>query len=146
MRRGVYTGPLVLNWVAIGGGADGPEPVQPDGVRAPRAAGRVLTMEPDAQRAAAGHHGHRRWACTCAWASRTTSGAARASASPACSRWSRWCASRANFTVDVAGGGEARRLYRIGEHYGSADETLTALGWAPNRREGERGMPLRRVA
>ena len=26
IRRGVYTGPLVLNWVAIGGGADGPNP------------------------------------------------------------------------------------------------------------------------
>ncbi|MCK7576850.1 MAG: hypothetical protein MZV65_13895 [Chromatiales bacterium] len=37
IRRGVYTGPLVLNWVAIGGGADGPEPVQHDGVHARRA-------------------------------------------------------------------------------------------------------------
>ena len=26
IRRGVYTGPLVLNWVVIGGGADGPNP------------------------------------------------------------------------------------------------------------------------
>ena len=26
MRKGVYCGPLVLNWVAIGGGADGPNP------------------------------------------------------------------------------------------------------------------------
>ena len=26
IRRGAYTGPLVLNWVAIGGGADGPNP------------------------------------------------------------------------------------------------------------------------
>ena len=26
IRRGVYTGPLVLNWVGIGGGADGPNP------------------------------------------------------------------------------------------------------------------------
>ncbi|MBP6777875.1 MAG: 3-keto-5-aminohexanoate cleavage protein, partial [Piscinibacter sp.] len=26
IRRGVYTGPLVLNWVSIGGGADGPNP------------------------------------------------------------------------------------------------------------------------
>jgi len=26
IRRGVFTGPLVLNWVVIGGGADGPNP------------------------------------------------------------------------------------------------------------------------
>ena len=26
IRRGNYTGPLVLNWVGIGGGADGPNP------------------------------------------------------------------------------------------------------------------------
>ena len=26
IRRGAYTGPLILNWVAIGGGLDGPNP------------------------------------------------------------------------------------------------------------------------
>ena len=34
---------------------------------------------------------------------------------------------------DVATGAQARRLYRIGEHYASADETLGRLGYAPNR-------------
>jgi LuxR family maltose regulon positive regulatory protein len=43
-------------------------------------------------------------------------------------------------------GDEARRIYRIGVHNGSADETLARLGYAPNRRPGERGAPLRRAA
>ena len=34
----------------------------------------------------------------------------------------------------------------IGEHYGSTDETLASLGYAPNRHAGERGAPLRRAA
>ena len=29
IRRGVYKGPLILNWVAIGGGFDAPEHLQP---------------------------------------------------------------------------------------------------------------------
>ena len=47
---------------------------------------------------------------------------------------------------DVATGAQARAIYRIGEHYRSADETLARLGWAPNRQPGERGAPLRRAA
>src|SRR5262249_22657246 len=45
IRRGVYSGPLNLNWVAIGGGADGPNPYTlMDFVRrAPD--GAVLTIE-----------------------------------------------------------------------------------------------------
>ena len=37
IRRGVYTGPLVLNWVAHRRRRRRPEPVQHDGVRPPRA-------------------------------------------------------------------------------------------------------------
>ena len=35
IRRGIYTGPLTMNWAAIGGGLDGPEPLQHDGVHPP---------------------------------------------------------------------------------------------------------------
>jgi hypothetical protein len=34
---------------------------------------------------------------------------------------------------DIADGREARRIYRIGEFYTSADETLARNGFAPNR-------------
>jgi hypothetical protein len=44
---------------------------------------------------------------------------------------------------DVASGPEAREIYRLGTWYRDADETLAQLGWAPNRRPGERGVPQR---
>jgi uncharacterized protein (DUF849 family) len=37
MRRGVYMGPLVMNWVAIGGGMDAAPPLQPGQLPARRA-------------------------------------------------------------------------------------------------------------
>ena len=40
----------------------------------------------------------------------------------------------------VADGKEARDIYRIGEWYADADETLAKLGWAPNRQPGQIGF------
>jgi hypothetical protein len=49
------------------------------------------------------------------------------------------------FGRGIADGQEARRIYRIGELYRSADEALAANGFAPNRKP--RGnKPLRAVA
>jgi len=47
---------------------------------------------------------------------------------------------------EVATGEDARRIYQIGRRYATADETLAALGYTPNRRAGERGEPLPRAA
>jgi uncharacterized protein (DUF849 family) len=44
---------------------------------------------------------------------------------------------------EVATGEEAKRIYQIGTHYKTADETLAKLGYAPNRRAGEVGVPVR---
>ena len=41
---------------------------------------------------------------------------------------------------EVATGKEAREIYRLDEHYASAEETLAKLGYAPNRRPGQRGF------
>ena len=41
---------------------------------------------------------------------------------------------------EVATGKEARDIYRLDEHYSSADETLAKLGYAPNRQPGQRGF------
>ena len=41
---------------------------------------------------------------------------------------------------DVATAKEARRIYRLGEFYKDADETLARNGFAPNRRHGQRGF------
>ncbi len=143
IRRGVYTGPLVLNWVAIGGGADGPNPYNmmefirrtPDGA--------VLSIEalmrnvlPLATMAIAmGLH------VRCGiednlWGrkgERMTS----VQQVEQLARVSR------ELHREVATGEEARRIYQIGVHYRDADETLAKLGYPPNRKTGERGVPVR---
>lgn len=43
---------------------------------------------------------------------------------------------------DIASGEEARQIYKIGQSYRDADETLAKLGWAPNRARGQRGVPV----
>jgi hypothetical protein len=47
---------------------------------------------------------------------------------------------------EVATGKQAKTIYKLGEHYGTTDEALARIGYAPNRQPGERGAPLRRVA
>ena len=44
---------------------------------------------------------------------------------------------------DVATADDARRIYKLGERYRSTDETLASIGFAPNRKAGERGIPGR---
>jgi hypothetical protein len=44
------------------------------------------------------------------------------------------------FGRGIADGKEARRIYRIGEFYRDADETLAKNGFAPNRTVGQRGL------
>ncbi len=41
---------------------------------------------------------------------------------------------------EVATGKEAREIYRTGETYRDADETLAKLGFAPNRKPGQVGF------
>jgi hypothetical protein len=43
---------------------------------------------------------------------------------------------------EVASGEDARRIYQVGTRYDTVDETLARLGYTPNRRPGERGVPL----
>ena len=146
IRRGVYTGPLVLNWVGIGGGADGPNPRNllefvnrcPDNA--------VLTVESIMRNVlplgtmaiAMGLHVRvgiedNLWGRK---GQRITS----------VQQVEQFVRIARELHRDVATGEDARRIYRIGEHWGSTDETLARLGYAPNRREGERGAPLRRAA
>jgi uncharacterized protein (DUF849 family) len=146
VRRGVYTGPLMLTWVALGGGFDGPSPYNmmefikrvPDGA--------VLTLETlmrsvlpvNAMALAMGLH-------------------------PRCgiedNLWKRPGEKMTSVEQieqlvrisrelgrEVASGKEARRIYRLGEHYGSVEETLAKVGYAPNRKPGERGVPVRAAA
>ncbi len=142
IRRGQYTGPLVLNWVAIGGGADGPNPrnLMEFINRCPQNA--VLTVESlmrhvlplNTMAIAMGLHVRvgiedNLWGRP---GERMTS----------VQQVEQVVRIARELHRDVASGEDARRIYRIGERYGSADETLSALGYAPNRRPGQRGFRI----
>lgn len=146
IRRGVYTGPLVLNWVGIGGGADGPNPYNMMEFIRRVPPGAVLTIESIMRNVlplttmaiAMGLHtrvgiednlwGRKGQRMTSVQQVEQQVRIAR------------------ELHREVASGEQARAIYQIGTQYRSADETLARLGYAPNRRPGERGAPLRRVA
>jgi uncharacterized protein (DUF849 family) len=146
IRRGVYTGPLVLNWVGIGGGADGPNPYNMMEFIRRVPAGAVLTIESIMRNVlplgtmaiAMGLHvrvgiednlwGRKGQRITSVQQVEQMVRIAR------------------ELHREVATGAQAKAIYRIGEHYQSADETLAKLGYAPNRQPGERGAPLRLAA
>jgi uncharacterized protein (DUF849 family) len=145
IRRGIYTGPLILNWVAIGGGMDGPNPRNmmefinrcPDGS--------VLTIEGlmrsvyplNAMAIAMGLH-VRVGQEDNLWGRRGE----RATSVQQVEKMVRL--SRELYR-EVATGEDARRIYKLGETYTNTDETLAKIGWPPNRQPGERGLPFRKA-
>jgi uncharacterized protein (DUF849 family) len=146
IRRGVYTGPLVLNWVGIGGGADGPNPYNMMEFVRRVPAGAVLTIESimrnvlplNTMAIAMGLHVRvgiedNLWGKK---GQRITS----------VQQVEQMVRIARELHREVASGAQAKAIYRIGEHYGSAEETLARLGYAPNRKPGERGAPLRLAA
>ena len=146
IRRGVYTGPLVLNHVMIGGGADGPNPYNMMEFIRRVPAGAVLTIEGlmrnvlplNTMAIAMGLHvrvgiednlwGRKGERLSSVKQIEQTVRIAR------------------ELYREVATGEQAKQIYQIGTQYKSADETLAKLGYAPNRRAGERGSPLRLAA
>ncbi|WIM12761.1 3-keto-5-aminohexanoate cleavage protein [Enhydrobacter sp.] len=144
IRRGIYKGPLVLNWVAIGGGLDGPSPYNmmefirrvPDGA--------VLTLETlmrhvlpvNTMAIAMGLH-VRVGIEDNLWGRKGE----RISSVRQVEQVER--ISRELYR-EIATGEDARRIYQIGTQYKTADETLARLGYAPNRQPGERGIPVQR--
>ena len=146
IRRGIYSGPLTMNWAAIGGGMDGPNPYNmmefirrvPDGA--------VLTIESimrsvlplNAMAIAMGLHVRvgiedNLWARK---GERMTS----------VQQVEQMVRLAREMHREVATGKQAKEIHKIGEHYKTVDETLAKIGYAPNRQSGERGAPLRRVA
>ena len=135
MRRGVCNVPLILTWVAIGGGFEAPNIYNfanfvrgvPDGA--------VLTVETsmlnvlplNMMAIAMGLH------CRCGnednlWKQDRSGKMSSVAQIEQLVRISR------EFGREIADGKEARRIYRIGEFYNSADETLARNGFAPNRK------------
>lgn len=140
IRRGKYMGPLNLTWVGIGGGFDGPNPYNimqfinrvPDGA--------VLTLETlmrsvlpvNTLAIALGLH-------TRCGNEDTIWGrpGEKIKSVDQVKQLVRICDELGR---DVASGKEARDIYKLGEQYGSVDETLAKLGYAPNRLPGQLGF------
>jgi len=140
IRRGVYTGPLNLTWVGIGGGFDGPNPYNimnfiqrvPDGA--------CLTLETlmrsvlpvNAMAIAMGLH------TRCG--NEDTLWGRKGRKMTSVQQIQQLVRIAGELGREVATGKEARDIYRIGETYRDADETLAKLGYAPNRRPGQVGF------
>ena len=141
MRRGVSNVPLILTWVAIGGGFDQPNLYNLANFVRAVPDGAVLTLETsmlnvlplNMMAIAMGLH------VRCGiedniWQQDRKAKMGSVRQIEQLTRISR------EFGREVASGKEARRIYRIGEFYRSADETLAKNGFAPNRRHGQRGF------
>ncbi|KXF49842.1 transposase [Rhodococcus sp. SC4] len=140
IRRGVYTGPLNLTWVGIGGGFDGPNPYNimnfiqrvPDGA--------CLTLETlmrsvlpvNAMAIAMGLH------TRCG--NEDTIWGRKGEKFTSVQQIQQLVRIAGELGREVATGKEAREIYRIGETYRDADETLANLGFAPNRKPGQVGF------
>jgi uncharacterized protein (DUF849 family) len=140
IRRGVYTGPLNLTWVAIGGGFDGPNPYNmmnfiqrvPDGASLTLETQQRNVLPVNAMAIAMGLHtrcgnedtlwGRRREKLTSAGAVEQLVRVAN------------------ELGRTVATGKEAREIYQLDEYWGSADEALAKLGYPPNRKPGQVGF------
>src|SRR6187431_2372933 len=146
MRRGTCNVPLILTWVAIGGGFDAPNIYNlANFIRAtPDRA--VLTLESsmlnvlpiNMMAIAMGLH------VRCGiedniWSQDRKSKMGSIAQIEQLVRISR------EFGREVASAKEAREIYRIGEFYADADEALARNGFAPNRNPSQR-RPLRRIA
>ncbi len=135
IRRGIYTGPLVLNWVAIGGGMDAPNIYNlanflralPDRAMLTVESSMLNTLPVNMMGIAMGLH------VRCGiednlWTQDRKGRMTTVRQVEQLVRVSR------EFGRNIANGSEARRLCRIGEFYKGVDETLAANGFAPNRR------------
>jgi uncharacterized protein (DUF849 family) len=146
MRRGVCNVPLILTWVAIGGGFDAPNIYNLANFVRAVPDGAVLTLETsmlnvlpiNMMAIAMGLH------VRCGnedniWTQDRKAKMSSVKQIEQLVRISR------EFGREVANGKEARKIYRIGEFYKNADETLARNGFAPNRKSNQRGF-LQRAA
>jgi uncharacterized protein (DUF849 family) len=143
VRKGIYTGPLNLTWIGIGGGFEGPNPFNfmnflqraPDGacVTAESLMRNVLPFNMMAmamglhprcgnEDTIVGQHGERM---------------------SSVQQIQQLVRVARELGREIANGKEAREIYRIGVQYKDAEETLRMNGMAPNRAPGQKNVPLR---
>ena len=143
MRRGKFFGPLILTWVAIGGGFDAANPYTMMNFIRQVPDGAVLTIESSMRHVlplnmmaiAMGLH------VRCGnednlWNQKMTGKMTSVEQVEQLVRISK------EFGREIATGPEAKRIYRIGEFYQSTEETLAKNGFAPNREAGQKGFLL----
>jgi uncharacterized protein (DUF849 family) len=141
MRRGVCNVPLILTWVAIGGGFDAPNIYNlanfvracPDGSVLTLESSMLNTLPMNMMAIAMGLH------VRCGiednlWTQTRERKMTTVEQIEQLVRISR------EFGREVATGSEAREIYKIGTFYRNADETLAANGFAPNRKSGQKGF------
>jgi uncharacterized protein (DUF849 family) len=141
IRRGVYKGPLVMNWVAIGGGMDAPNIYNLANFVRATPDGAVLTVESSMRNVlpvnmmgiAMGLH------VRCGiednlWNQARTKKMSTVEQIEQLVRISR------EFGRKVATAQEAREISKIGVFYDTVEETLLANGFAPNRKGATQGF------
>src|SRR5207253_553010 len=140
IRRGVYKGPLVMNWVAISGGMDAPNIYNLANFLRAVPDGSMLTVESSMRNVlpinmmgmAMGLH------VRCGiednlWTQDRKAKMSTVKQIEQLVRLSR------EFGREVATGKEAREICKIGVFYDSIEETLAQNGFAPNARPGLQG-------
>ena len=146
MRRGVYKGPLVMNWVAISGGMDAPNIYNLANFVRATPDGAVLTVESSMRNVlpvnmmgiAMGLH------VRCGiednlWNQARTRKMGTVEQIEQLVRISR------EFGREVATARQAREISKIGVFYDTVEESLLANGFAPNRKGAHQGF-LRKAA
>ena len=146
MRRGVYKGPLVCNWVAISGGMDAPNIFNlanflraiPDGAKLTVESSMRNVLPINMMGLSMGLH------VRCGiednlWNQSRTAKMSTVEQIEQLVRISR------EFGREIATGKEARELLKIGVFYDTVEESLAANGFAPNRNGGNQGF-LRKAA
>ena len=141
MRRGIYKGPLVMNWVAIGGGMDAPSIYSLANFVRAVPDGAVLTVESSVLNVlpvnmmgiAMGLH------VRCGtednlWNQRRTAKMGTVAQIEQLVRIA------GEFGRPIATAQQARAISKIGVFYDTAEETLAANGFAPNRNGGNQGF------
>ena len=140
IRRGVYRGPLICNWVAIGGGMDQPNVYSLSNFLRAIPDGTMLTVESSMRNVlpinmmgiAMGLH------VRCGiednlWNQSRSEKMTTVQQIEQLVRMSR------EFGREVANGKEAREILKIGVFYDTVEETLAANGFAPNQKGRQQG-------
>jgi uncharacterized protein (DUF849 family) len=146
IRRGVYKGPLVCNWVAIGGGMDQPTIYSLSHFLRAIPDGTMLTVESSMRNVlpinmmgiAMGLH------VRCGiednlWNQSRTEKMSTVRQVEQLVRMSR------EFGREIATGKEARKICKVGVFYETVEETLAANGFSPNAKGRQQGF-LRKAA